>query len=85
MRDAGDTDLDALIAAVGWTRAGVARRLGVDSSTVDDWCARRRHDARVEAWLRDHLAYQRAHPMPEGWLVRLPGTRGRPRHNTRAA
>lgn len=65
--------LDLQLAAIGWTRSELARRLDVDTSTVDRWAKGRRADPRVTAWLAGLVAHLSRHPAPPGWAPRSAG------------
>lgn len=68
-----DDDLDATLAAIGWNRATLARRLGVDTDTVSRWAIQKRSDPRILPWLRGYVAYSAKHPTPPDWVPRPVG------------
>lgn len=62
--------LPAALAAIGWTRPELARRLGVDTSTVANWVhGRYRTPPDVLAWLMRLAVYVQAWPPPK--IVRV--------------
>lgn len=68
-----EPNLDAILAEIGWNRSTLARRLGVDTSTVDAWAKGKRVDLRIVPWLKRLAAFHAEHQKPEDWTPRAPG------------
>ena len=71
----------AALSAIGWTRRGLAKRLGMSAGGVDAWAAGRASiPPELAAWLRAHAAFHKALPLPtrDDLRARPPKRRRRP-------